>query len=159
MALFNRFPFSNAHELNLDWILRQLKDLLRRVKRLEDSGGGGGGGGTTDYLDLDNKPQINGNTLTGNKTAAQLGLGTYSMPAGGIPKTDLTSAVQTSLSKADTALQSVPSTYRTAAAQDMIDAGKLSIAQGSGNAGKFVVVGSDGDLTLVTLATWQGGIY
>lgn len=39
--------------------------------------------------------------------------GTYSKPSGGIPKTDLASAVQTSLSKADTALQSVPNTYAT----------------------------------------------
>lgn len=35
---------------------------------------GGGGGGTSDYTDLDNKPQINGVTLTGNKTAADLGI-------------------------------------------------------------------------------------
>ena len=28
--------------------------------------GGGGGGGTSDYNDLENKPQINGNTLVGN---------------------------------------------------------------------------------------------
>ena len=85
-------------------------------------GGGGGGGETSDYNDLSNKPSINGNTLSGNKTAAQLGLGTYSKPSGGIPKSDLASAVQTSLGKADSALQSVPSTYRTAAAQDAIDA-------------------------------------
>lgn len=85
-------------------------------------GGGGGGGGTSDYNDLSNKPSINGNTLSGNKTAAQLGLGTYSKPSGGIPKSDLASAVQTSLGKADSALQAVPSTYRTAAAQDAIDA-------------------------------------
>lgn len=52
------------------------------------------------------------------------GKGTYSKPSTGIPATDLASAVQTSLGKADTALQSVPSTYRTAAAQDTIDAGK-----------------------------------
>lgn len=38
----------------------------------------GGGGGTSDYTDLTNKPQINGNTLTGNKTAANLGLATPS---------------------------------------------------------------------------------
>lgn len=38
------------------------------------SGGGGGGGGTTDYNALLNKPQINGHALSGNKTAAQLGL-------------------------------------------------------------------------------------
>ena len=33
-----------------------------------------GGGGTSDYTQLSNKPQINGNTLTGNQTGAQLGL-------------------------------------------------------------------------------------
>jgi len=67
-----------------------------------------GSGGTSDYDQLSNRPQINGNTLTGNKTAAQLGLGTYRKPSGGIPKTDLASAVQTSLGKADTALQTAP---------------------------------------------------
>lgn len=34
----------------------------------------GGGGGISDYSDLDNKPQINGVTLTGNKTLANLGI-------------------------------------------------------------------------------------
>lgn len=33
-----------------------------------------GGGGTSDYEDLTNKPQINGHTLTGNQTGAELGL-------------------------------------------------------------------------------------
>lgn len=36
--------------------------------------GGGGAGGTTDYTDLSNKPSINGVTLSGNKTASDLGL-------------------------------------------------------------------------------------
>jgi hypothetical protein len=36
--------------------------------------GGGGSGGTSDYTDLTNKPQINGVTLEGNKTSANLGL-------------------------------------------------------------------------------------
>ena len=36
--------------------------------------------------------------------------GTYSKPSGGIPSTDMTEAVQTSLGKADTALQSAPVT-------------------------------------------------
>lgn len=39
--------------------------------------------------------------------------GKYVKPADGIPKTDLASAVQTSLGKADSALQSVPSNYVT----------------------------------------------
>ena len=37
-------------------------------------GSGGGSGGTTDYTDLTNKPQINGVTLSGNKTTAALGI-------------------------------------------------------------------------------------
>lgn len=36
--------------------------------------GGGGGGGTSDYDQLSNRPQINNNTLTGNKTSSDLGL-------------------------------------------------------------------------------------
>lgn len=37
---------------------------------------GGGGEGTTDYTQLENKPSINGVTLTGNKTTADLNLAT-----------------------------------------------------------------------------------
>ena len=69
--------------------------------------------GISDYDELDNLPSINGVTLSGNKSADDLGLlteeqykGTYTKPEGGIPKSDLSSAVQTSLGKADTALQS-----------------------------------------------------
>lgn len=60
--------------------------------------------------------------------------GTYSKPAGGIPKSDLAAAVQTSLGKADTALQDHQSlaAYRTAAAQDVIDSGKVAKVDGKG---------------------------
>ena len=58
--------------------------------------------------------------------------GTYSKPAGGIPKADLAAAVQTSLGKADSALQKVPIGYRTAAAQDAIDRGKVDKVDGKG---------------------------
>ena len=60
--------------------------------------------------------------------------GTYSKPTGGIPKTDLASAVQTSLGKADSALQSHQSlaAYRTASAQDTIDKGKVDKVTGKG---------------------------
>ena len=43
-------------------------EIARKVQKLEEAGG------TTDYLDLSNKPQINGNTLTGNKTTSDLGI-------------------------------------------------------------------------------------
>lgn len=48
--------------------------------------------------------------------------GTYSAPSSGIPKTDLAIGVQTSLEKADNALQaSALNPYRTSSAQDTID--------------------------------------
>ena len=70
------------------------------------------------------------------------GFGTYSKPAGGIPKADLAEAVQTSLGKADTALQTHQSltAYRTAAAQDVIDAGK----QDKLIAGEGITIAADG---------------
>ena len=58
--------------------------------------------------------------------------GTYSKPDGGIPRSDLAGDVQTSLSRADSALQAVPSTYRTASAQDTIDSGKVDKVTGKG---------------------------
>ena len=58
--------------------------------------------------------------------------GKYSKPVDGIPKTDLESTVQTSLDKAETALQSVPNAYRTASEQDTIDSGKVDKVTGKG---------------------------
>lgn len=86
------------------------------------------------YTDLSNKPTIPSKTselqndsgfltqhqdISGKQDKATLeedvaakgftkNTGTYSKPAGGIPKTDLSDAVQASLGKADTALQSAP---------------------------------------------------
>lgn len=156
---------------------------------------GGGGGGSSDYLDLDNKPSINNVELIGNKNAADLGLAAssdipeipvqsvngktgvvvlsasdvgayvkpatgipktdlssavqesldkadtaYSKPATGIPKTDLSNDVQTSLNKADTALQAVPPTYRTANAQDTIDAAQNTQIDARAKADEIAIV-------------------
>ena len=54
--------------------LAEATDFILHIVNGTASGGGGGGGGTTDYLDLSNKPQINGNTLTGNKLSGELGI-------------------------------------------------------------------------------------
>ena len=77
--------------------------------------------------------------------------GTYSKPAGGIPKDDLAAAVQTSLGKADTALQEHQSlaAYRTAAAQNIIDSGK----QDKLIAGENITIASDGK----TISATGGG--
>lgn len=58
---------------------------------------------------------IEGGSLTESDIAAMgftKNTGTYSKPSGGIPKSDLASAVQTSLGKADTALQSYTEQYK-----------------------------------------------
>ena len=66
----------------------------------------------------------------------------YSKPTDGIPKTDLESAVQTSLGKAETALQEHQSlaAYRTAEAQDIIDDTK----QDKLIAGENITIAADG---------------
>ena len=86
------------------------------------------------YNDLTDKPAIPDAVTEG--TVSGWGFtkntGTYSKPADGIPKSDLAAAVQTSLGKADSALQKVPIGYRTAAAQDAIDRGKVDKVDGKG---------------------------
>lgn len=66
------------------------------------------------YNDLSNKPTIP--SAVTESTVSGWGFtkntGTYSKPSGGIPKSDLASAVQTSLGKADTALQSYTEQYK-----------------------------------------------
>ena len=47
-----------------------IESILQRLGVLEESGGGGG---TSDYSDLENKPQLNGITLEGNKTLDDIG--------------------------------------------------------------------------------------
>lgn len=101
-------------------------------------------------------------------TVSLLTIGTYSLPSGGIPATDLASAVQTSLGKADTALQSytetdptVPSWAKASSKPSYTasEVGAVASNQGVAHAGEFVVVGSDGNITTVTLATWQASSY
>lgn len=66
------------------------------------------------YNDLSNKPAIPSEVT--ESTVSGWGFtkntGTYSKPSTGIPKSDLASAVQTSLGKADTALQSYTEQYK-----------------------------------------------
>lgn len=95
--------------------------------------GADGAAGTTDYNELENKPtfktinnesilgtgniQIQGGSEVTEQTVAGWGFtkntGDYSKPSTGIPKTDLASDVQTSLGKAETALQDYTETDPT----------------------------------------------
>lgn len=74
-------------------------------KSVTISATGGGGGGTS--VTVDSELSTTSENPVQNKVITQAlnEKGTYSKPTGGIPKTDLASGVQTSLGKADTALQ------------------------------------------------------
>ena len=149
-------------------------------------GSGGGSGGTVSPYT--GSPAALGTASPGTSndyargdhvhpTPTAADLGAYAKPSGGIPASDLAAAVQTSLGKANTALQQHQSlsAYRTAEEQNLIDrqlaaaiptktselqndsgyltqhqdiSGKLDRAQGAANAGKFLIVGSDGNIAL-----------
>ena len=114
-----------------------VKNRLTAVENeVADIEAGSGSGFSGSYNDLSDKPTIPDAVTEG--TVSGWGFtkntGTYSKPTGGIPKADLAPAVQTSLGKADSALQSHQSlaAYRTASAQDAIDKGKVDKVTGKG---------------------------
>lgn len=55
--------YNNLPESRIEALLLELKEVIES---------GGGGGGTGDYNNLVNQPQINGHTLVGNMTPAEL---------------------------------------------------------------------------------------
>lgn len=131
MGLFERFPSTKLNDINLDWILKKIRALRggRANQVLAKASNAdfdfmwvtGGGGGVTDYDDLDNRPQINSVTLTGDLSASDLGLLDSLALAG----------------------------YRTANAQDTIDAGKQSKITASG----ILKGDGDGGVTAATAGT------
>ena len=86
-------------------VINQNMDIIdEKMKEIENASGGGGGGSS---VTVDSELSTTSKNPVQNKVVTQAlnGKGTYSKPTGGIPKTDLASEVQTSLGKADTALQ------------------------------------------------------
>lgn len=77
--------YDHNPRLTVDQKLQSLKESVQMALNEAGSGGatviyqgggsgGGGSGGTSDYNDLTNKPQIEGVTLSGNKTFPNLNL-------------------------------------------------------------------------------------
>ena len=120
MGIFDRFPSTKLNDINLDWVLKKLRafrggttdQVLAKASNADfDFKWITGGGGTSDYDNLINQPQINSVTLTGNQSASDLGL----LDAEAL------------------------NDYRTAAAQDLLDAAKQAKITASG------ILKGDGD--------------
>ena len=84
-----------------DSVITMLVDGTVGTKPLSEIGGGGGSSVT-----VDSALSSTSENPVQNKVINSALNGKYEKPTGGIPKTDLSSAVQTSLGKADSALQS-----------------------------------------------------
>ena len=69
-ATINGEEYKGLPESRIEELLLELKEVIEA--------GGGGGGGTTNYNLLENKPQIGGVTLSGNKSASDLSLASTS---------------------------------------------------------------------------------
>lgn len=92
------------------------------------------------YNDLSNKPTIP--AAVTESTVSGWGFtkntGTYSKPSTGIPKSDLASAVQTSLGKADTALQSYTEQYKGTVTGVKVNGSTKSPSSGTVDIGNVV---------------------
>lgn len=138
MFNFYRFPFTDFNKVNLDWVMGILATLSggvtgeTLVKKsdsdydFEWSDESGGSGGAVD--------SVNGKTGVVELDASDVGA--YAMPSGGIPSTDMTSAVQSALAKA---VASIPGPSNPAT-------------------GAFLVWDGN-EWTAQTLSVWQGGNY
>lgn len=77
-------------------------------------------------------------------------------PGGGTPYDSNPAALGTASPGSSTAYARGDHIHPKPSASDI---GAVAVAQGSGNAGKFLVVGSDGNVTTVTMTAWSGGSY
>ena len=128
-----QFPWTNLHELNLDWFLSKFKqftanylgttatvEIIPYTEQPEVTVTGGTLDDDTDIVDpftfnfklpISQSGAVDSvNGQTGVVVLDASDVGAYALPVGGIPESDLSNSVQASLNKADSALQSYTET-------------------------------------------------
>lgn len=77
MSVFENFPYTNFHDLNLDWVLNKLKSFEERLNKIEKNGttggttGGDTGGTAPDIAALEAKIDAKQDKLTFDSTPTQ----------------------------------------------------------------------------------------
>ena len=109
--------------------------------------------GSSYYVIIGKKGSYWGVTNSTNIAGAQGSKGDpgQGVPSGGTTEQYLKKKSDTNYDTEWSTLPSIPSSAS--------DVGAVAVAQGVGHSGEFLVVGSDGNVTTVTLAIWQGGSY
>lgn len=110
-----------------------------------------GGSGTPNYDTLTNKPSINGVTLLGDKSTAELGLPTKT--------SDLVNDSGYITSAPVTSVNGQTGAVNIAVPSSAADVGAVAANQGSENAGKFLAVANDGSVQPTAISTWEAGDY
>lgn len=124
------------------------------VAAINEAAQSGGGSSVSPY---DSNPSAAGTASPG--VSALYARGDHVHPAQSVP------SPQTSGTPSDlgTAARGSSTTYsRSDHVHKMpsaSDVGAVAVAQGVAHAGEFVVVGSDGNITTVTMTAWQAGTY
>ena len=113
------------------------------------SEGGSGGGGTSNYNDLNNKPSINGVTLSGNKTTSDLGI--TASGVGAIPSTD--KGANGGVAELDSNGK-VPSSQLPSYVDDVLSYSSQSAFPATGETGK-IYIAEDTNKTY----RWSGSAY
>ena len=171
--MFPDYPYTDTHQLNLDWILSTILEL----KDIIEHGGGGGGGdvqsvnGKTGVVILtySDVGALSSATVIPTKTSQLLNDSGFLTSAPVVSVNGQTGAVILSIPTKTSDLQN-DSGFITSAPVASVngktgivvlipsDIGAVASNQGSGNAGKFLSIANDGTVTPSDLPVYSGGV-